>query len=151
MRCDGRSQSSFPQTLPVKTFKPPEHRDRLVEVKPEPANQESASAHVCFWMSLTPFFRFPSRSEGLSLWTHSFGEHMKLYSAVSVSGSAAPPSEGERLSSAPYLQSFWMRAAAFLLIFLENSIRSMPFRITLYVFMGSGPEKGGLESHRDAV
>ncbi len=44
----------------------------LVYFWSETPNQASASfqlTHLCFWMSLTPFFRFPSLSEGLSLLT----------------------------------------------------------------------------------
>lgn len=45
-----------------------------------------------------------------------------------------------------YLHSFLIRLAAFLVIFLGNSIMSMPLRMMLYVFIGSGPEKGGLKN-----
>jgi hypothetical protein len=41
-----------------------------------------------------------------------------------------------------------MSAWAFRLIFFGNSITSMPFKMILYVFMGSVPEKGGLECER---
>lgn len=44
-----------------------------------------------------------------------------------------------------YLQSFLMRLCAFLVILLGNSIMSIPFRMMLYVFIGSEPENGGLK------
>jgi len=44
-----------------------------------------------------------------------------------------------------------MRCVAFLTIFLGNSIVSMPFRIMLYVFIGSWPENGGLEINKIQV
>lgn len=47
-----------------------------------------------------------------------------------------------------HLHSFLIRLAAFLVIFFGNSIMSMPLRMMLYVFMGSGPEKGGLQNIR---
>lgn len=37
-----------------------------------------------------------------------------------------------------------MSALAVLVMFLGNSTASMPFRMELYVFMGSGPVKGGV-------
>ena len=42
------------------------------------------------------------------------------------------------------LHTFFIRFWAFLVIFLGNSIASIPLRIMLYVFMGSLPENGGL-------
>lgn len=44
-----------------------------------------------------------------------------------------------------YLHSLLIKFAALLVIFLGNSTISIPLRIMLYVFMGSDPEKGGLE------
>ena len=41
--------------------------------------------------------------------------------------------------------SFLMRLCALRVIFFGNSMTSMPFRIMLYVFIGSDPVKGGLK------
>lgn len=47
-----------------------------------------------------------------------------------------------------HLQSFFIRLWALRVIFLGNSIISMPLRIMLYVFIGSEPENGGLQKER---
>lgn len=70
IRRDGRSQGSFLQALPVETFKPPNQRQSSVSFVLDFTSDKSEQfplTHLCFWMSLTPFFRFPSLSEGLSL------------------------------------------------------------------------------------
>lgn len=46
-----------------------------------------------------------------------------------------------------YLHSFFIKLAAFLVIFFGNSIMSIPLSIMLYVFIGSGPENGGLKTN----
>ncbi len=43
-----------------------------------------------------------------------------------------------------HLHSFLIRLPAFLVIFFGNSIMSIPLKMILYVFIGSGPENGGL-------
>lgn len=43
-----------------------------------------------------------------------------------------------------YLHNFLIKTLAFLVIFRGNSIASMPFRIILYVFIGSAPVNGGV-------
>lgn len=43
-----------------------------------------------------------------------------------------------------YLQSFLMSAIALRVMDLGNSIASIPFKIILYVFIGSAPVKGGV-------
>lgn len=144
IRYDGWSQSSFPQTLPVKTFKPPANREREVlmesyvvfRCRTEAEWQmrywhscEYQLTHLCFWMSFTPFFRFPSLSEGLSLSTQKSrlrGAFWRWKQGIWTLQLIWPQAH-----SAPYLQSFLMRLAAFLVIFLGNSIMSIPLRMML--------------------
>ena len=82
---------------------------------------------MCFWMSLTPFFRFPSLSEGLSLMTQTVMVHIFILVMKRIIYFLY----GESELSVFYLQSFLMRLAAFLVIFLGNSIMSMPLRMML--------------------
>lgn len=48
------------------------------------------------------------------------------------------------LKSHTYRHSFLISAMAFLVMLRGNSMASMPFRIMLYVFMGSDPVNGGV-------
>lgn len=50
------------------------------------------------------------------------------------------------LSAGLSRHNFLMREAAFFPILRGNSITSIPFRIMLYVFIGSDPENGGLKN-----
>lgn len=49
-----------------------------------------------------------------------------------------------RLFKCTHLHNFLIRLPAFLVIFFGNSIMSIPLKMILYVFIGSGPENGGL-------
>lgn len=51
-------------------------------------------------------------------------------------------------TSNTHLHSFLIKLAAFFAIFFGNSIMSIPRRMMLQVFIGSGPEKGGLAGRR---
>ena len=50
-----------------------------------------------------------------------------------------------------YLQSFLISAMAFLDIIRGNSIASIPFKMILYVFIGSGPVNGGLKEKNNIL
>lgn len=128
VRRDGRSQSSFPQTLPVKPFIPPDHRTEkhlnLVSVLLFTYNTLVPyvplwPTHLCFWMSFTPFFWFPSLSDGLSLSTQMFALRKQR------------PDWPDGAAGTSYLQSFLMRLLAFFVTFLGNSTMSMPLRMML--------------------
>lgn len=54
------------------------------------------------------------------------------------------PDWTSRLFKCTHLHSFLIRLPAFLVIFFGNSIMSIPLKMILYVFIGSGPENGGL-------
>ena len=55
------------------------------------------------------------------------------------------------LSAGLSRHNFLMREAAFLPIRRGNSMTSIPFRIILYVFMGSEPENGGLKKYNELL
>lgn len=77
IRDNRRRQCSLLQALPVKALKPSKRESSTSwSMQNDILQWENEQiriifiqrhAHLCFWMSLTPFFKFPSRSEGLSL------------------------------------------------------------------------------------
>lgn len=124
LRCDGRSQSSFSQTVPVKTFKPPEQRNicffSLEYIKTLTWTSINSLVLLDVLHSILQVPQSLWRTVPVDTNKQGDGPDLKL-----------DPERSDLENGAPYLQSFLMRLAAFFVIFLGNSIMSMPLRMTL--------------------